>query len=343
MDQPTRIERTLFVLGLAVVLAILAGAAAATVAYKLGYKQAQTEAEVELAKKDKEVAEAKAQAAKGSDRKSNEPVPLVPSSLTVADLPVLEGLSSLSSGSQTLVLDVLNNTASTCEPCAVKGASIAACIKDRGQICTSMVSLGKRAIRMARQEKSKDEITAAVTYKEPWVQIDLGKAPSKGPANAPIQIAEFTDFQCPFCVKSQATLKAIEEKYGNKVRIAYFNYPLPMHKLAEPAARAAMAADKQGGFWKMHDHLFANVKEFSSEGVWARFATDLGLNASKLVEDMESKDVKDAMTRDAALASKVGVRSTPTFFVNGYRIKGAQPAENFFRIIDLELADLEAR
>lgn len=339
MEQPARLERTIITLGVAISIAIIAGGVSSYATYKMGYKQATTEAEVKLALKDKEVAEAKA---KSQDRSKQQPEakPLTVSSLSAGDLSMVEGFTTLSGTQAEAALWAVNNTLGACDPCMTGGLSVASCIKERGNICTSMSRLATRAARLAREGKPKEAIQEAITYREPWVQIDASALPIKGNKTAPVLIAEYTDFQCPYCVKSQETLKNLAAKYGDKVRFTYGSFPLSMHKLAEPAARAATAAGLQGKFWEYHDQLFQRVKEFNNEGVWEKIATDIGINGAKLKADMDSQAVIDTVKRDMSTAAKYGVRSTPTFFVNGYRVKGNQPIENFERIIDLELQDM---
>jgi protein-disulfide isomerase len=169
------------------------------------------------------------------------------------------------------------------------------------------------------------------------IDIDPGDAPSKGPKNAPVTIVEFSDFQCPFCSRVVPTLKQIEDTYKTKVRISFKNLPLPMHQFAQSAAEASLAAHDQGKFWEMHDKLFANQQQLDRASL-ERYAQELGLNMARFKAALDSGKFKDRVQKDSADASKIGVSATPTLFVNGKKLEGAQPFEAFKVAIDQELA-----
>jgi len=160
--------------------------------------------------------------------------------------------------------------------------------------------------------------------------------PSKGAKNPIITIVEWSDFECPFCTRANPTIKQILATYGDKVQIQFRHQPLSFHKNAKPAAYASMAAHKQGKFWEMHDKMFANAKALTQPN-FEKWAGELGLNLAKFKKDMKSKALQDAVARDMADGSKYGARGTPTFFVNGVPVRGAQPFNNFKPIIDKEI------
>ena len=168
-------------------------------------------------------------------------------------------------------------------------------------------------------------------------KIEVGKAPVKGDKNAPVTIVAFSDFQCPFCSRVVPTLKELEETYGKKIRVAFKNQPLPFHDNARIAAAAALAAHEQGKFWEMHDKLFANQQSLDRNSL-IRYAGELGLNQAKFTAAMDSQKVLDQVDADQAEAGRVGATGTPTFFINGRQIVGAQPAAEFKKLIDEELA-----
>jgi protein-disulfide isomerase len=170
----------------------------------------------------------------------------------------------------------------------------------------------------------------------PVQQIAVGSAPVKGPRDAPITIVEFSDFQCPFCSKAVPTLKAIEEQYGKKVKLAFKHQPLPFHQNARPAAAAAMAAQEQGKFWEYHDKLFANQQALDRASL-ERYAQELGLNLEKFKKSLDSNKFESQIAADAAEGQRVGANGTPTFFINGRQLVGAQPIEAFKSLIDEEL------
>ena len=169
------------------------------------------------------------------------------------------------------------------------------------------------------------------------VKIDVGTSPSKGPKDAPITIVEFSDFQCPFCRKGASTMDEVLKAYPDKVKLVFKNLPLPFHPEAQPSARASLAAANQGKFWEMHDKLFQNQQALGAEG-YTRFAQELNLDMAKFKKDMEDPALAKQVEEDSALATKLNIRGTPGFFVNGVPIHGAQPVENFKELIERWLA-----
>jgi protein-disulfide isomerase len=165
------------------------------------------------------------------------------------------------------------------------------------------------------------------------VKIDLGNAPVKGPKNAPVTVVAFSDFQCPFCSRAVPTLKEIEDKYKGKVRIAFKNLPLDFHNNAKPAAEASLAANEQGKFWEYHDKLFANQQQLDRPSL-EKYAQELGLNMTKFKLAMDSGKFRKQVEDDAKQGAAVGASGTPTFFVNGKSIVGAQPFSAFQPLID---------
>jgi protein-disulfide isomerase len=166
--------------------------------------------------------------------------------------------------------------------------------------------------------------------------VAVGTAPVKGPANAPVTIVEFSDFQCPFCSRVEPTIKQIEEEYKGKVKVAWKNQPLPFHQFAKPAATAALAANEQGKFWEYHDKLFANQQALDRASL-ERYAQELGLNMDRFKAALDSNKFDGQIQQDSQEGSRLGANGTPTFFINGRQLVGAQPLDQFKAIIDDEL------
>jgi protein-disulfide isomerase len=166
--------------------------------------------------------------------------------------------------------------------------------------------------------------------------VEVGKAPVRGPKNAPITVIAFSDFECPFCGRVLPTLKQIEDQYAGKVRVAFKNQPLSFHPNAKPAAMAALAAHEQGKFWEYHDKLFANQRALDRASL-ERYAQELGLDMGKFKAALDSNKYEAQVSADMSEASRLGVSGTPTFFINGRMIVGAQGFDAFKRIIDEEL------
>jgi protein-disulfide isomerase len=162
-------------------------------------------------------------------------------------------------------------------------------------------------------------------------------SPTKGNPNALVTIVEISDFQCPFCSRVGPTMKKIAEDYPNDVRIVWANEPLPFHDRAKPAAIAAMAAHRQGKFWEMHDKLFANQQQLTDENL-EKFAKEIGLDVAKWKKDMLDPAIAQQIEKENAAASAVGASGTPSFFINGKLVQGAQPYESFKKEIDDSLA-----
>ena len=174
------------------------------------------------------------------------------------------------------------------------------------------------------------------------VKIDVGDSPALGPKNAPITIAVWSDFQCPFCSRVEPTLKQIRDEYGNKVKIVWKDQPLSFHPNAMPAAEAARAAGEQGKFWEMHDRLFANQGALGPE-LYERLAKELKLDMARFKSAIESKKFQPKIQADMAAGNAVGANGTPTLFINGRKLVGAQPFPAFKQIIDSELASAVAK
>ncbi len=176
------------------------------------------------------------------------------------------------------------------------------------------------------------------------IKIDMKKLsegfPTKGNADAPITIVEFSDLQCPFCGSwFKNAYKQINENYikTGKVKLVYRHFPLSSHPEAAPAANATECANEQGKFWEMHDKIFLNQAQLSAANYKA-WAKDLGLDTAKFDSCYDSKKYDSKVTADFSEGASVGVSGTPTFFVNGQMIVGAQPYETFKQVIDAELA-----
>lgn len=171
-----------------------------------------------------------------------------------------------------------------------------------------------------------------------------GKEPSRGPADALVTIVEFSDFQCPFCARVQPTLEKLLARYGEDIRIVWMNHPLPFHSEAHPAATAALAAFEQGGnekFWAYHDALFSSQRSLSRRKL-LQLATRLELDAKDIEDALERNRYAWNLRQEAQLAERLGARGTPSFFINGRLVMGAQPLEVFAAVIDDELEHARA-
>ncbi len=171
---------------------------------------------------------------------------------------------------------------------------------------------------------------------EPVVNDDpslhASEGPAKGPADAPVVIVEFSDFQCPYCSRLAATLEQIGDEFGDDVRIEFRHFPLPFHEHAEPAARAAYCAGEQGRFWEFHDILFERQRQFE-EGVFSTWAGELDLDTAAFDACVASDQAREAVATDVAAGDALGVTGTPAFYVNGVQYVGAWPYDDIAAVV----------
>jgi protein-disulfide isomerase len=175
-------------------------------------------------------------------------------------------------------------------------------------------------------------------------KVPVGNSPVLGNPNALVTIIEFSDFQCPYCKRVEPTLKAVREKYGDKVRLVWKNEPLPFHPRAEPAAELAMEGQAEKGnkgFWDLHDRLFESQPKIEDADL-DKIAQDAGLDLGKVKEARTNHKYKPLIDADNDLADDMQASGTPHFFVNGRRLVGAQPPEKFNAIIDEEIPKAQA-
>jgi protein-disulfide isomerase len=169
--------------------------------------------------------------------------------------------------------------------------------------------------------------------------VPVDDDPAIGPEDAPITIVEFSDYECPYCRKWHSEVfTKLQDEYPQQVRLVYRDFPLSsIHANAAPAAEAANCANEQGKFWPYHENLFSMELGLSDEA-YQKYATRLGMNVQSFQECMESNRYEAEVQADYQFAADLGVRSTPTFFINGIAIVGAQPFDVFKQVIDKELA-----
>ena len=161
--------------------------------------------------------------------------------------------------------------------------------------------------------------------------------PVLGGANAPVTVVEFSDFQCPFCRQVMPTLKKLREAYGDRVRIVWKDFPLTsIHPQAFKAAEAAHCAREQSKFWEYHDRLFENQQALDADFL-KKYAADTGLDTAKFNTCLDTAKYAERVQAQMGVGNQLGVSSTPSMFVNGRMVSGAQPFEVFTAIIDEEL------
>ena len=167
------------------------------------------------------------------------------------------------------------------------------------------------------------------------IPID-GAAAVRGPTSAPVTIIEFTDFHCPYCRSAQSTLATIDKRYGRYVRFVQHDMPIDqIHPQARIVHEAVRCAGEQQKFWEYRDRAFAVAPATPAQ--LTQIAKDLALNLDAFDTCRTGHAVREAVLRDGAVGSQLGIESAPTFFINGRQIVGAQPLEEFVALIESEL------
>jgi protein-disulfide isomerase len=168
------------------------------------------------------------------------------------------------------------------------------------------------------------------------VDVSLDDDPSFGPATAPITIVEFSDFNCPYCEKWQLeTFYPLLEAYPDQIHFVYRDFPITSQE-SFIAAQAANCAGEQGAYWRFHDSLLTGGLDLGREA-YSQYADLLGIDPQALLDCVDSQRYADEVNADARYAASLGVSGTPTFFINGIPLVGAQPLSQFTQVIDGEL------
>ncbi|MBK7581640.1 MAG: thioredoxin domain-containing protein [Myxococcales bacterium] len=174
----------------------------------------------------------------------------------------------------------------------------------------------------------------------------LASDPIWGNNTAPVTIVEFSDLECPFCARAHTTLEQVKTSYGpTQLRLVMKHNPLPFHKQARPAAEAAervLRAGGSGAFWQFVDRAYAD-RTGLNDANFATWAAAAGANMTTYESLVASPSVAAKIESDMALAKRIGARGTPTFFINGKALKGAQPLTKFQSVIDEQLAEAKKR
>lgn len=158
------------------------------------------------------------------------------------------------------------------------------------------------------------------------LQIDYSKGQKIGSDSAKLKLVEFSDFQCPACYAAEAVVEQIRVSYPREVQIIYYHFPLPQHSYSRKAAYLSEAAGEQGKFWEMHDKLFSTQSQWSSmsesdaQAFFLSLSRDLGLNEDKVKQGLTGDVFKEKIDAEIAEGKRLGINSTPTFFLNGHKL-----------------------
>jgi protein-disulfide isomerase len=206
----------------------------------------------------------------------------------------------------------------------------------RDQVAQALQRAKTQEGRQALLQQLRQQAAVRMLLEPPRLAVAIGNAPRKGSPSAPVTIVEFSDYQCPFCKRTQATLQQLAVKYGDQVSFAFKDFPLnKLHPQAQAAAEAAHCAGEQGKYWEYHDALFGasaldpeSLREAASQIPLDQSAFQACTAAGKYKERVESNSLE---------GRQLGVNSTPSFFVNGVFLSGSQPLAAFEKVINAEI------
>jgi protein-disulfide isomerase len=184
-------------------------------------------------------------------------------------------------------------------------------------------------------------LPGATATAQPTPRFTVEPTMSRGPAAASVTVFEWSDYQCPYCREAQDILEQLRTDFADSVRFVFKDFPLRSHTLAVPAAIAARCAGAQGRYWGYHDLLFLAQPDFSSEQL-VGYARRLGLEVPLFTECVETARFQEAVMADVREGREAGVRATPTFFINGLKIEGAPPLDEFREAIRQALRETGA-
>jgi protein-disulfide isomerase len=208
--------------------------------------------------------------------------------------------------------------------------------KMRGKILDHIVELRRAKVTAAYIEGLRLKANIMVELAPPVASVEVANAADvEGPANAPIQLIEFADFQCPYCQKVNPDVNKLRQEYGNKLSIVYKDFPLPMHANAQKAAEAARCAGEQGRFWDYHNLLFTDRRLQPDD--LKQEAKTLKLDAGKFDACLDSSKEAASVDQDRDEAVKLGLSGTPSFFLNGHFFSGAVDYKMLHQMVEQQL------
>jgi protein-disulfide isomerase len=204
-------------------------------------------------------------------------------------------------------------------------------IKENPALIHKILNDYSRAQRQAQKQENEKRLLEK-SFKNKVTDIQTGTSPTQGLREAKITIFAFQDFECSHSKRATMTFQPLLKQYTGNVKFVFKNRPLTIHKQAEAAAKAALAAHMQGRFWEYHDLLFENSGKLREE-VFLQLAKELDLDIDQFNTDRNSKMVEEKLNEDIAEANKQGFRSTPTFVINGVVVTGTRSQSYYNNII----------
>ena len=219
----------------------------------------------------------------------------------------------------------------TTKLCAEIGDKTETCPPER---CTMMMEHFAEVAADLKKREAKNQPLSP----EKIAAIAKSDAPAFGPEGSKVTLVEFSDFQCPFCSRAATVVHQVKEKYGDKVRFVFRQFPLSFHQNAQMAAEAALAANEQGKFWELHDKMFADQAKLDRASLEAT-AKGIGLDMAAFKKALDDKAHAATIAADTKLGEEVGVDGTPTVFINGKRVADPTNFEALSKQIEAALAE----
>ncbi|MGF1466153.1 MAG: DsbA family protein [Sandaracinaceae bacterium] len=251
----------------------------------------------------------------GGGNPSSSPAPDPGPAAQVESLDAVD-VSRLTRAEGRVWVELINDQLSPCgDP-----ISVGRCAAEGG-VCGRCVPAARYLARLVVDgyERSEIEDLYRLRYgRDTELEIDLEGAPSRGSPMAAVTIVEFSDFECPYCGRAHPILQQLLREYEGQVRLVFKHYPLSSHPHAGVAARAAVAADRQGRFWEMVDLMFEHQTELEEQDL-ERYAEQIGLDVDRFLDELDDPEVQEAVEADKEEGRRLGVEGTPAFFVNGRR------------------------
>lgn len=218
-------------------------------------------------------------------------------------------------------------------PCPNVPVPIAQCVQNKRD-CDRCVPAAKYVMKGVKDGMSREQVEK--TYKNRFdvdkiKTVPVDGSPTKGPESAPLTLVEFADFQCPHCGEFAPHIDKLVESRKNEVRFVYKFYVLGKFPYSENAARAAIAAGKQGKFWEMHHAIFANQSHLDQQGL-DTIAKELGLDVARLHADMQAPETAERIAKDRKLGEELKIEGTPAIFINGRQFDGHQDLNDWLNL-----------
>lgn len=217
--------------------------------------------------------------------------------------------------------ELISDLDATMAPCADAPVPLSQCIAEKRACagCKPAGALLARMIHAGAPRADRQAMFTAAFDPKGITKIEIGSAPTKGPADAPITIVEWADFECPYCAIMAVVMDLFNERFPGQIRMVYKYYVLPSHAHAKEAAMAGRAAQNQGKFWEMNELLFANQDKLERPDL-VSYAKKVGLDMDKFDADFRDKKTLEFIAADIQAADDLGLDGTPMIYVNGRKL-----------------------